>query len=129
MDIRKLREMIREARGEEAKYARLAEDLELAVKRATNGSVEHEQVKPRLKIKRRLVLKTNPESKSALRTALEVLGEQHEPMHISDLLNEVSKRRGKLTPRASLESVLGTAIKEGKHRLKRTAPGTFEVGK
>lgn len=120
MDIRKLREMVKEAKAEEAKYHRLAEDLELALKRATNGTtVPEPQTKSRIKSK--------GVAKSTLLTAIDVLREQRKPMHINDLLDMVSKRRGKLTPRASLESVLGTAIKERKHNLERPAPGTFEV--
>lgn len=124
MDTTKLKEMIAEAEAEEARYRRLADDLRVALKRATNGAAEHvEVIKPRLNSYRMA------EPKSTLLTAIAVLGEQPEPMHIKDLVDLVSKRRGKLTPRASIESVLVRAIKDKKFGLRRTAPGTFEVEK
>ncbi len=123
----KLKEMIEEAEAEAARQLRLAEDLKVALKRATNGTAEHAPlIPPRLKLKHRL---EPVDPKSALRTAIDVLGEQHQPTHIKDLVDLVSRRRGKLTPRASIESVLVRAIKDKKYGLRRTAPGTFEVEK
>ncbi len=118
--------MLREAEAEEVRNRLLAESLRTALKHAMNGSGEP-STKPRLNLRRRPAEPVEP--KSMLRTAIAVLSEQHQPMHIIDLVNLVSKRRGKLTPRTSLESVLAIAAKDGKLGLKRTAPGTFEVSK
>lgn len=121
----KLKEMIEDAKAEAARQIRLADDLTEALKRATNGAATAPLIPPRLKIKNR----DTPLPKSMLRTAVAVLGEHHGSMHINDLVSQVSKRRGKLVPRPSLESVLAIAVKKGKFGLKRTAPGTFEVEK
>ena len=115
----KLKELIENAKAEAARQIRLADDLTEALRRATNGNATEPLIP----------LRVSSESKSTLKTAIDVLGEQSQPMHIIDLVNQVSKKRGKLTPRASLESVLVTAIKEKKFGLKRTAPGTYEVVK
>jgi hypothetical protein len=122
MDNSKLREAILEAEAEAARYLRLAEDLKVALRRATNGAEHPQLVKPRLNLQPK-------EPKSTLRTAIDILGEHRKPMHIKDLMELVTARRGQPTPRASIESVLVRAIKDGKFGLKRTSPGTFEVSK
>ena len=117
METSKLKEAIREAEAEAARAIRLVGDLKGALQRATNGATDHP-------------MHNSPaDPMSTLKTALAVLDEQRQPVHIKDLVDLVSKRRGKLTPRASIESVLVRAIKDKRFGLKRTAPGTFEVEK
>jgi len=120
MDTSKLKEAIAEAEAQAAKYRRLADDLKAALARASeDGGV-------RLPLRR---TEGPIATLSTLRAAIAALAEKRGPVHITDLVGEVSKRRGKDTPRASLESVLAIAIKQGKYGLRRTAPGTFEVVK
>src|SRR6266480_7331192 len=121
MDTSKLDQAIAEAEADAARSLRLVADLKAARERATNGASEN-----RPSLRRRLTAESIAEPKSTLKTAIAVLREQPQPMHINELGPMVSKLRGKLTPRASLESVLVTAIKAKKFGLKRTAPGTYE---
>lgn len=124
MDTTKLKQEIAQAEEQAAKYRRLADDLKAALKRFSNGAGGEPAVhKPEFKLN----IKSKAEPKSALLTAVDVLVEEGKPVHIKDLVDMVSKRRGMLTPRASIESVLVRAIKDEKFGLKRTAPGTFAV--
>jgi hypothetical protein len=118
---KKLKEMIEEAEAEVVRYRRLADDLREALKRATNGASEPTQlIKPRLSSKK-------AEPKSTLKTAIDVLGEQKKPVHIKDLVDMVSERRGQPTPRASIESVLVRALKDEKFGVTRPSPGMYAV--
>jgi hypothetical protein len=130
---RKLRELIAEYRAEAAKCTAAADDLEAVLKRTMNGSGDHAvKIRGRRMVEKpKLVFpKHSPiDAKSALLTAVDVLMEEGKPIHITDLVDLVSKKRGKLTPRASVESVLVRAYKDGKFGVDRTAPGTYAVKK
>ena len=73
------------------------------------------------------VMHTNGEPVSTLVAAIKALVASGAPMHVDKLVPIVSEQRGIDTPRSSVESVLSRAVKDRKHGLMRTAPGTFTV--
>ena len=121
MNTAKLKEVIDELEAEASRCLKLAGELKDIIKRSNGSAVGHPVLVP--------PRQPSGTPKSALLTAVDVLAEHGKAVHIKDLVEMVSKRRGFPTPRASIESVLVRAIKDEKFGLKRTAPGTFAVEK
>lgn len=126
MDIRKLQDAIADLRAEAKECLRLADELEATVKRSSLGS-------PRPVIAPRPAppspLRGEPQEGSYLTLAVEVLRQQHSPIHITELVKEVGKKRGEPTTRASVESALVRGMKSARYRdvIKRTGPGMFSA--
>jgi hypothetical protein len=121
----KVLDLITEYEAEAARCTRMAQ----ALRGALSGAVENSQGKHvrSVVIGPTTRMHTNGEQVSTLAASINVLADHRKPMHIKDLVPMVSNLRGMETPRASIESVLVRAIKDKKHGIRRTAPGTFAV--
>lgn len=123
LDHSQLRALIASYEAQAAEALRIAGDL----KRVLEGSPTTRQGLQPVPRPTADSLIANLQPNSTLATAVKILAESDKPMHITSLVAEVSKRKGVETPRASLESTLGTAIKDRKHGLMRPAPGMYAV--
>ena len=129
MDIRKLQEAIADLRAEAKEYLRLADELEETLKRS--GVVQPRQViAPRPSPPPAPPLRGEPQEGSYLTLAVQVLRDEHAPIHITNLVRKVENLRGEPTTRASVESALVRGMKSQRYRdvIKRTGPGMFAVG-
>ena len=126
MDTRKLQEAIADLRADAKKCTRLADELEATIKRSGIGTFEPvippRPVSPQLR--------GEPQEGSYLTLAVETLREERGPIHITDLVKKVEKKRGTHTTRSSIESALVRGMKSAryKHVIKRTGPGMFTAG-
>jgi hypothetical protein len=126
MNATKVQEAIADLRGEAKKLLQLADDLEATLKRSGIG-MPGPLIPPRSPASP--PLRGEPQEGSYLTLAVAVLRQQHSPIHITDLVKEVEKKRGEPTTRSSVESALVRGMKSAryKHVIKRTGPGMFAV--
>lgn len=73
----------------------------------------------------KVVRRKGRRSQSLITLSLEILQTEGAPMHISQILDEIRQKFGRVVGRDSLSSVFGKALKDG--LVKKTAPATFEI--
>ena len=127
MDIFKLKDAIAELEAEAERCTRIAGELKAVVQRSANGGGHPVIIQPRTpRAQQRFNLRSK-EQKSVRTLALELLRDRGKPLHLTELVALINERREEPTNRAAVESQLVRALKNDKHNLKRTAPGTFAV--
>jgi hypothetical protein len=73
----------------------------------------------------KVVTRKGRRSQSLLSLSLEILSFEQKSMHITQVVDELRQRHGRVVGRDSLSSVFGKAIKDG--LVRKTAPATFEI--
>lgn len=128
MDISKLEDAIAELEAEAERCKRLAGELRAVAQHSANGGAHPVLIQPRAPRAQHRLRLHNKEQKSVRTLALELLRDRGKPLHVVELVSLINERRDEPTNRAAVESQLVRALKNDKHRLRRTSPGTFAVG-
>jgi hypothetical protein len=119
MDVSKLQEAVAELKAEAQECLRLAADIEVRIRKATNGSASV----PSGKV---LVLRSR-KKKSLLGHALDLIREDGGETHISEIFPKVGERAGRAVARASVEAALIRDMNSDKPSVRRTRPGTYAL--
>jgi hypothetical protein len=73
----------------------------------------------------KVIIRKGRRKNSLLSLSLDVLRAGEKPMHVTQILDELRQRFGRIVGRDSLSSVLGKAVKDG--LVRKSARATFEI--